>query len=177
MNRLNSRLLTIFLLLGIIFFGAVLFFIVKEALGESNNKHSIQIEQITIVKNTLLDTARMSAERNRYREPGEFPGTCTFEFTSLNDSMVYYRSAPVDLAIAEAPVAVNSYEKQVFLQSTIDHHYRVTTCKPDPIIFEPVNFSKALQLDEKSDNATEYRDVRLESIDKKLVIVINFRVD
>lgn len=177
MNRLNTRLLTVFLVLGIIFFGTVLFFIVKEEIADADIKHSIQIEQITIVKNGLLDTAKLRAERNRYQEPGEYPGMCSFRFLSLNDSTVYYRSAPVSLLTAEAPVSVNAYDKQLFPQSTIDHNYRITACENSTITFETVNFSKALQLDEKADNATEYRDVRLESVDKKLVIVINFRVD
>jgi len=184
MTKLNNRLFTIFLGLGILFFVVTIYmFITNEILPKTSSltKHTLTINNVKFVKNDYADTSlisrqRQTSERMVYDENDKYP-YCIKIINQL-DSSVYAKSRVFNLKTIEPSETIEFYNSSI-PQTTLNENYKISISLNDKSItdFNIVNFDSSLDLKNKKDNSTEKRELKLFSSDKKIIMFISISID
>jgi hypothetical protein len=185
MTKLNNRLLSIFLTLGILFFIVVIYmFLVKEILPSSltKTKHTVNLNSVKFIKNDYLDTSQVRKmqyvnEEMRYNEAAN--ENCTISLLNLTDSISYVESMNFNLKTSLPPKTIDFYNNSAIPQPVLNDKYKlVFSCSKKAIAELSLdNLMTFLDLKNKSDNSTEKKEIKLTSVDKKLIVFLTLTVD
>jgi len=183
MNKINGKLLTAFLILGIGFFLIMIYmFLVKEILPTSNhNIHTVNLNSIKILKNGFLDTSKIDRrERNDETYYGNnSKQNCIFSLVNNTDKLVYANSSKFDITTLVTPNSMDFYSNSLIPQSSQKDKYQLILKRDNKIIvtFLIDNFYGEFNLGSKTDNSTEHREIKLSSPDKNLTVFLSFTID
>ena len=185
MTKINSRLFTVFLIFGIVFFICIIFFIsneiFKETIETKNITHKINLTDFKVVKNEYLDTFFVNKIRNTNRED-EFnivlKDWYCFSFINSTDSSVYAKSRQFMLKSLEETSFVDFANSKI-PYSSLQDSFEVKLISNGKVIldFGKLNLIEKLQITNKNNNILEIRDIKLTSIDKKVIGFLSFNVE
>ena len=185
MTKLNNKLLSFFLGLGILFFVVVIYmFLVNEIIPKSSamTKHTVNLNSIKFIKNDYLDTSQLRKmehinEEMRYNEATN--ENCTISLLNLTDSISYVQSMSFNIKTAIPPKTIDFYNNSAIPQPVLNDKFNlVFNCSKKAIVeFSLDNLTTFLDLKNKRDNSTEKKEIKLTSADKKLIVFATFTVD
>lgn len=184
MTKLNNRIFTIFLTLGILFFLVTIYmFITNEIIPKRRSliKHTLTINNVKFVKNDYGDTAliasqRQTSEDTRYTEDNKYP--YYIKIINQKDRAVYAKSRVFNLLTVEPSETIEFYNSSI-PQPTLNESFKIEISLNDKTVtgFDTVNFYNSLDIKSKKDNATEKREIKLTSADNKIIMFISITID
>ncbi|WP_337085134.1 hypothetical protein [Elizabethkingia anophelis] len=197
MTKLNNKLLTIFLILGTIFFIAIIYtFVTKEIFTKSIN-HKVSFDGVTFVKNGYADFTKIENRENSEDEhsknfhPGDKTQSCYIDLINLSDNLSYAKTNDFSIkAIRKTPEKIYAEnlnganyvvgsEGTTLPSSSLKDSYKLKiSC--DSQIIDEISFGKMdeiLNLQEKKNTDTEKKDIKIISKDKKIIMFLNFTID
>lgn len=180
MNNANRILLSVFLLVGTIFFSVFLYYIFKEEGLSYKVNTKVSLANARILKNDyfnqqmadsldLIDESERSYARMANRQNA-------FTFTCLQDKLVYAKTNYVDIDAIEAPETIQFSDISIIPTTVLKNDFRLQlTDKNKSIVeFDAVNLYNSLNLEDKKDNLSEQKEIKLESTDKKIILYLVF---
>ena len=97
MTKLNNKLLSVFLILGSIFFIVLIFMFISKELMVKPAKHSVKFNGVTVIKNDYEDLT--AAQRKAYEDEHANPytqnhevQTCTIDLANASDNLSYAKT-------------------------------------------------------------------------------------
>lgn len=181
MNNLNGKLLTAFLILGIIFFSLFVSVIFKEEWMSENS--NVSLSNIRILKNDFVDHKIVDSvtgnNRSEQYYASRIENTNSFVFTCLEDSLVYAKSTYFNIKTLEVPETLNFPDKSIIPSAILKSNFKLQILDKNKSVieFNAVNLYNSLNLKDKTDNLSEQRQIKLESIDKKITLYLIFNLN
>lgn len=181
MNNLNGKLLTAFLILGIIFFSLFVSVIFKEEWMSENS--NVSLSNIRILKNDFVDHKIVDSvtgnNRSEQYYASRIENTNSFVFTCLEDSLVYAKSTYFNIKTLEVPETLNFPDKSIIPSAILKSNFKLQILDKNKSIieFNAVNLYNSLNLKDKTDNLSEQRQIKLESTDKKITLYLIFNLN
>ena len=130
-TRLNNKLLTIFLSLGIVFFLAFIFlFVNNEILDKINSNHSVNLKSIKIIKNDLAiripPDSLVNEEEYIMNHTNDRSFKYKFKLVNTKDSITYVESNFFNLLLLKPSSSVNFYNENSFIPySTLKNDFKL----------------------------------------------------
>lgn len=188
MTKLNSKLFTLFLGLGVVFFSvAIYLFFINEIIPKNSNttKHTVNFNGLKIVKNEFYDSTytrqrMLYSEAVRHSEANE--DFCGIFLINLKDNVSYVASSSFsDIRQLTTPNSIDINSSQSLVpSSTLNDSYKIQVkCGTSRIVadFEIGSIVDFLELTNKKDNLTEKKEIKLVTKDKKLIAFAMFSID
>src|SRR5687768_1857436 len=127
MQKLNNKLLTAFLVTGILFFGLMIYiFISEEILPNIYHDHTVNLNSIKVVRNDFFDTTFVAQARAR---PETFTlqpeRNCTFSLVNTDDKNVYVESQHFFIKSLKTPETFDFYNQTLIPQKTVKVNYKL----------------------------------------------------
>lgn len=188
MNKLNTKLLSIFLVVGIIFFLVIIFmFITKEIVPSNPTKaNRIKITEARIIKNdyvnhNLLDSIKHAGEameHSIYRSYVNQQG-CNILIINTNDSNIYAKSNDFKLELIDPPQTVEFNSNSIIPHYALKDDFKLVIEFKDKkrIEFPIGTFHESLNLKSKNNYFTEPREFKLVSTDNKIVLFLVLMIE
>ncbi|MDY3549001.1 hypothetical protein PG291_10360 [Riemerella anatipestifer] len=188
MTKLNNKLLTLFLIMGTIFFIAIIYtFVTKELLPKAIN-HKVSFDGITFVKNDYADLTIVEQEENYEDEHSENfqenrnTQSCHISIVNLTDNLPYAKTDDFSLkAIRKTPekISAQNLNEITLPSSSLKENYKLKIICENQTIeeFHLGKIDEILNLKDKRNADTEKKDIKLISKDKKLIMFVNFTID
>ena len=188
MTKLNNKLLTIFLILGTIFFVAIIYtFVTKELLTKTTN-HKVSFDGVTFVKNDYADLTTIENQENFEDEHSKNFQTdkktqsCHIDLINLSDNLSYAKTNDFSIkAIRKTPekIPAENFNETSLPSSSLKENYKLKINCDNQVIeeFSLGKIDEILNLNEKNNTDTEKKDIKLISKDKKLIIFVDFTID
>ena len=197
MTKLNNKLLTIFLILGTIFFVSIIYiFVTKEILTKTIN-HKVSFDGVTFVKNDYADLTTIENQENfedehskNYQSDNKAQ-SCYIDLINLSDNLSYAKTNDFSIkAIRKTPEKIyaenlNGANYVVGSEGTtlpslsLKDNYKLKISCDNQIVDEISfgNIDEILNLKEKKNTDTEKKDIKIISKDKKIIMFVNFTID
>ena len=180
MSKINNRLLTIFLSLGIVFFIVVVYMFLGNEIFPKPVKHTIIFTGLKIVKNEYLDTSFMHksvAESMNDDEP--LREICKVSLLNLSDSVAYINSTNFDITRLFAPNSIEAPLNSTIPSTTFGDKYKIVIIKGLHTLteFQIGDLNTFLDISSKKYQSTEKKDIKLISNDKKIIAFASFTID
>jgi hypothetical protein len=188
MTKLNSKLFTLFLGLGVVFFAvAIYLFFINEIIPKHSNatKHTINFNGLKIVKNDFYDSTysrqqMLVEESMRHSETDEY--FCGLFLINLKDNVSYVVSSSFsDIRQLHTPntIDINSGQSLVPNSTLTDNYKILVKCGTSRIVadFQIGSIVDFLDLKNKKDNSTEKKEIKLVTKDNKLIAFAMFTID
>lgn len=188
MSELNNKLLSVFLILGTVFFVAIIYtFVTKELFPKSIN-HKVSFDGVTFIKNDYADlTANENQENLEDEHSKRFQAndkiqSCYIDLVNSSDNLSYARTNDFSLkAITKTPEKISSenLNETTLSSSSLKENYKLRISCDNKIIEEfPLGkLEEVLTLGEKKTTDTEKKDIKIISKDKKIIMFVNFTID
>ncbi len=188
MNKLNNKLLSIFLVFGIIFFLVFIFmYITKEILPSNPTKsYRIKITEARIIKNdyvnhNLLDSIKHAGEAMEYSIYRSYTNKqgCNMLIINTNDSNNYAKSNDFKLEFINPPQTVEFNPNSIIPQYALKDDFKLVIEFKDMkrIEFPIGSFYESLNLKSKNKYYTEPREIKLISSDNKIVLFLVLMIE
>ena len=188
MTKLNSKLFTLFLGLGIVFFAvAIYLFFINEIIPKHSNttKHTVNFNGLKIVKNDFYDSTysrqrMLVAESMRHSEADE--DFCGIFLINLKDNVSYVASSSFsDIRQLYTPNTIDINSSQGLVpNSTFNDSYKILIkCGTSRVVadFEIGSIVDFLNIKNKTENSTEKKEIKLVTKDNKLIAFAMFTID
>lgn len=180
MNKYTSKLLSLFLVLGIIFFGLTLYMFYKEEFSNDKIISTVSLEKVRILKNNLANS-KLIDSLNNFRESEQYYGireknNNVFIFTCMNDKLIYAKTNKFNIKTIETPESITFTDISIIPKSVLNNEFKLQLIESNKTIidFKVVNLFESLNLKEKCNNLSEQKEIKLESIDKSIVVFLFF---
>lgn len=189
MTNLTRKLLSIYLVLGIIVFIAVIYLFVNYEILPVNRleiSHKVRLSSVRVIKNDFFDQQLLDAAGGNSSEEAlyamhynrEKEQAC-FLLVNETDHATYAKSAAFYLALLKPSFTVRFLADAILPLSTLNDQYKVYLEAPKnySASFEGINLKSLLELNKKRDTLTEERTIKLSSSDKKIIIYLVLTID
>lgn len=188
MTNLTRKLLTIYLVLGIIFFAMVIYLFVKnEILPEMNSdvSHKIRLTTARVIKNNFFDQklgepnyTGSEADVMAYNSVRE-KWKSNFLLVNEIDNLTYAKSTSFQITYLKAPFSIEFQDDPVIPLTTLSDKYKLNIEEDGKLItsFKVPKLDSVFSIDKKYDTVTQERTVKLISTDKRIILYLIFTID
>ncbi|MFN8284350.1 MAG: hypothetical protein U0U67_14110 [Chitinophagales bacterium] len=180
MNNTNRILLSVFLLLGTIFFSVFLYYIFKEEGLSYKVTTNVSLANARILKNDYFnqqkaDSLKLISESERY-DVRIKRSTNAFTLLCMQDQLVYAKTNYFDINEIEAPETIQFSDIAIIPSSVLKQDFKLQLMDKNKSIveFNTFNLYNSLNLEDKNDNLSDQKEIKLESIDKKIILYLVF---
>jgi len=182
MSNLNKNLLTIFLIVGIVFFTSFSYmFFTKEIFPEAP-KHTVKLDEVRVLKNLYFINDNRNVLQQDETETNQnntiYENENNFILFNVDDRLNYGVSNSFYIQNEKAPFSVNFNNATIPIDNK-NQKYALKLCSNDSsiITFPAINIKEVLNVEKKKDNNAETREIKLESANKKLIVFLIFKID
>lgn len=188
MTTLTRKLLTIYLVLGVIFFALVIYLFVKnEILPKMNSdvNHKIRITSARVIKNNFFDQklvepnyVNSEAEAMAYNAVLE-KWKSYFLLVNENDNLAYAKSTSFKITYLKSPFSIEFQDDPIIPLTTLSDKYKLNIEEDGKLItsFEVPKLDSIFAIDKKYDTVTVEKTIKLISTDKRIILYLIFTID
>jgi hypothetical protein len=140
MNKINTRLLTVFLICGILFFLGFVFLLISKEAIPGKKQRSVNVKSIKLIRNDYGNAIFMDSLKSN--EAGEqvaalklFPD-CQFNLVNQSDLAIYASSEDFKLETCLPPKEISFLSSSLIPQSTLGDKFNLVLMRDRKIFLE-----------------------------------------
>ena len=184
MDKINRKLFTSFLILGIICFISFIYLFIKYEVAKifsADLNHTVKIYSIRVTENKSVDSAALKKfnEGSDTTFSEHFVEHYYYSVINKVDNTSYAKSESFDDRLPLEYYIVRFDENSLIPQQTFNDKYDIVVVqdKRNVATFPIKSFNQLLDLKNKTDDLTEEKQVEIISTTKKIKILVKFLID